>query len=58
MTTLLSELYPPDVLRDMLLPRADWHPYPTVEDRPAWVLMSMRGGYTDEEHPELEARDA
>ena len=46
MTTLLSGSYPPDVLRDLLVPRADWHPYPTVEDRPAWEALpdSVRDG--------------
>jgi hypothetical protein len=41
---MLSERYPLDKLRTALLPRADYHPFPTVADRGDWedVLASVR----------------
>ncbi|HEV2527228.1 MAG TPA: heparinase II/III family protein [Thermomicrobiales bacterium] len=32
----LSDLLPPDLLSDHLIPRAEWHPCPTAIERAAW----------------------
>jgi hypothetical protein len=41
---MLSERYPLDKLRTILLPRADYHPFPSVADRGDWegILASVR----------------
>jgi hypothetical protein len=36
---LLSGSYPSEALPGILLPRADWHPYPTIEDRAGWEAL-------------------
>ena len=36
---MLNELYPPDTLREILVPRKDWHPFPTTEERDAWQAL-------------------
>jgi hypothetical protein len=33
---MLSQKYPPDVLRRTLIPRAAWKPYPPACERDAW----------------------
>jgi hypothetical protein len=33
---MLSSAYPVDTLRSVLLPREDWHPFPTAADREQW----------------------
>ena len=41
---MLSDRYPIDRLRDVLLSRADYRPFPTVHDRGDWegILASVR----------------
>jgi hypothetical protein len=36
---LLSGTYPPGVLADVVLPADSWQPYPTVEEREAWLSI-------------------
>jgi hypothetical protein len=36
---LLSARYPSETLQDILLPRADWHPYPTIAQPEAWGAL-------------------
>ena len=36
---MLSELYPPDRLRDILVLRDVWHPYPTRDERDPWEAI-------------------
>jgi hypothetical protein len=36
---LLCNRYPPERLKDILLRRADWHPFPTIEDPEAWAAL-------------------
>ncbi len=33
---MLSQAYPPETLRDILIPHADWHPFPTADERGPW----------------------
>ncbi|MBN1642140.1 MAG: heparinase II/III family protein [Anaerolineae bacterium] len=44
---LLTVRYPPETLPALLLPRANWHPFPTIDDREAWAALpdSVRQGY-------------
>ena len=35
----LSRKYSPEVLKKVLLPKAAWKPYPTLNDRPAWDAL-------------------
>jgi putative sterol carrier protein len=35
----LSSKYPPQALKDILLPRANWRPYPTIEQPEAWGAL-------------------
>ena len=38
---MLSERYPIAKLREILLPRSDWHPFPRADERDAWTdIMS------------------
>ena len=41
---MLSERYPIAKLRELLLPRSDWHPFPTAEERDGWadIMNSVR----------------
>ncbi len=45
---MLSERFPVDRLREVLLPRADYHPFPTASDRDGWesILPSIRKAHT------------
>ncbi|MFH1568344.1 MAG: hypothetical protein ABIL09_10150 [Gemmatimonadota bacterium] len=36
---MLSQLYPPDLLQRLLLPRAEWRPFPPAGDRAAWEAL-------------------
>lgn len=36
---LLSGPYPAQKLKTLLVPRAEWHPYPTAAERPAWEAL-------------------
>jgi hypothetical protein len=47
---LLSSTYPRDELEKLLIPKADWHPYPTCAERHAWEALpaSVRKGYLAE----------
>jgi len=36
---MLSQQYPLEKLRDILIPRETWRPYPTIEDRDAWAAL-------------------
>ena len=33
---MLTELYPAEKLTDMLIPRQQWQPFPTAEERTSW----------------------
>ena len=50
MTFLLSEKYPLETLKTLLIPLADWHPYPTVHERDAWEALpaTVRAAYIAE----------
>ena len=50
MTYLLSEKYPLETLKTLLIPRADWHPYPTYAERDAWDALpaTVRTAYIAE----------
>jgi hypothetical protein len=37
----LAEMFPVDKLEHVLLPRADWHPWPTVADRFQWEALTQ-----------------
>jgi hypothetical protein len=41
LTSFLSHLYPPSELESLLLPRADWHPYPPASSREAWESVPV-----------------
>lgn len=36
---MLSQRYPLEQLRQLLIPRTDYHPYPTIADRKAWSSL-------------------
>ncbi len=36
---MLSAKYPPDELSHLLIPRAQWRPYPTADERSAWAAL-------------------
>ena len=36
----LSELYSKEKLKNMLVPRAQWHPFPKAYEREAWTAIS------------------
>ncbi len=36
---MLSQRYPLDQLRSLLIPRASWQPYPTIVERAAWEAL-------------------
>ncbi len=38
----LSKLYPHNVLKEIILPIAEWHPYPNVADRSTWEQLPER----------------
>lgn len=38
-TNVLSDLFPPQRVRSMLLPREQWQPYPRADDRAAWEAL-------------------
>lgn len=44
---MLSEGHSSERLRSMLIPRSDWHPYPTIGDADAWRALPdrLRTGY-------------
>jgi len=44
---MLRERYPLETIRTMLIPRQDWRPYPTADDRGAWAALpaSVRRHY-------------
>ncbi len=50
MTYLLSEKYPLETLKTLLISQADWHPYPTIDEHDAWEALptSVRTAYTAE----------
>jgi len=35
----LSELYPKEKLENIMVPRAQWHPFPKVHEREAWIAI-------------------
>lgn len=36
---LLSGTFPPEVIREAVLPEAEWHPYPRSGERDAWLAL-------------------
>lgn len=36
---MLSQIYPEDNLKSILIPQEEWHPYPTAEERDAWESL-------------------
>ena len=36
---LLDPRYPRQTMEDLLLPRDEWHPYPTIDDREGWDVL-------------------
>jgi len=36
---MLSQKYPPDVLKDILIPRESWRPFPPAAEREAWEAL-------------------
>ena len=36
---MLSQKYGPDALRSIILPRADWRPFPAASEREPWEAM-------------------
>ena len=36
---VLTQRFPEGVVGDLLLPRSEWHPYPTIDDREAWQAL-------------------
>jgi hypothetical protein len=39
---LLSGNYPPEVLKDIIIPAKDWHPYPRAAERAEWQKLPER----------------
>ena len=39
---LLSGSYPPEKLRDIIIPAGDWSPYPRAAERSAWERLPER----------------
>ena len=44
---MLSQRYPREMLERALVPRSEWHPFPTIDDRAAWegLPQSVRAAY-------------
>jgi len=36
---LLGKAYPPQIVKQALLSRQEWHPFPTRDERPAWTSL-------------------
>ena len=37
---MLSQIYPGETLKSILIPQGEWHPYPTAEEREPWESLT------------------
>ena len=44
---VLSSLFPPDLVKNVLLPRERWRPYPSSGDRGAWNALPAEAKYNE-----------